>query len=58
MLGYFNECMRVATENGSIMGSYITATRLQAHVARLVEKLHAAAHAVFLEEPAVDRTTK
>lgn len=58
MLGYFNECMSVATENGSIMGSYIMATKLHSHVARLIEKLYAASHAVYLAESPAGPTVK
>jgi hypothetical protein len=60
MLGYFNECLRVATANRGIMGAYIMVTRLDEHITQLLQKLYAASHSLRLDElpadPAVKKT--
>ena len=49
MLGYFNECMRVAMGGSDIVKPYLMADRLQSHAAQLAEKLLAAFQATRLE---------
>lgn len=56
MFGYFNECMRVATESRGVMGAYIMANQLHWHVVQLIRKLHAAAQAGPLPELPADTT--
>jgi len=58
MLGYFNECIRLATTSRGLMGSYILANQLHWHVAQLIGKLHAASGAVNLAELPADPTVK
>jgi hypothetical protein len=58
MLGYFNECMRLATASRGLMGSYILVNQLHWHVAQLIGKLHAASGAVNLAELPADPTVK
>ena len=58
MLGYFNECMRVATESRGLKGSYILANQLHWHVVQLIRNLHTASEGVRLEEIPADPTVK
>ena len=58
MLGYFNECLRVATADRGIMGAYIMATRLDAHIGQLLQKLYAASHSLRLDELPADPSVK
>jgi hypothetical protein len=50
MFGYFNECMRVATESRGLMGAYLMANQLHWHVVQLIRKLHTATQATMLPE--------
>ena len=58
MLGYFNECLRVATADRGIMGAYIMTTRLDAHIGQLLQKLYAASHSLRLDELPADPSVK
>jgi hypothetical protein len=58
MLGYFNECMRLATASRGVAGAYILASQLHWHVAQLIGKLQAASGAVNLAELPADPTVK
>jgi hypothetical protein len=58
MLGYFNECLRVATTDRGIMGAYIMVTRLHEHIVQLLQKLYAASHSLHLDELPADSTVK
>jgi hypothetical protein len=58
MLGYFNECMRVATESRGVMGSYIMANQLHWHIVQVIRKLHATSQAAILPELPEDPTVR
>jgi hypothetical protein len=58
MLGYFNECLRVATAGRGIMGAYIMVTQLHAHIVQLLQKLYAASHSLRLDELPADLGVK
>jgi hypothetical protein len=59
MLGYFNECLRVAMGSGGINGSLDMANRLHWHIEELIQNLSKACHSLHLAElPAGPTVTK
>jgi len=58
MLGYFNECLRVATADRGLMRAYIMVTQLHAHIVQLLQKLYAASHSLRLDELPADPAGK
>ena len=58
ILGYFNECIRLATETRGVFGAYLLTCQLYWHVVQLIKKLDAASQAKRLETLPPDPTTQ
>jgi len=58
MLGYFNECLRVAMESGGVSESLNMANRLHWHIEKLIQNLSNACEALQLAELPAGPTVK